>query len=153
MHSPVNHPLRPVYRALSVLAGAYLVIFGILGLFATGSAGLFAVGDTDPVLGQGTNLAWSIASIGAGAVVAACALMGRNLDVVADRYVGWALLVIATAMLALIRTEANILNFSIFTVVVTYVVGLVLITAGLYSKVVAPRDAGEPRQERQAETV
>jgi uncharacterized membrane protein HdeD (DUF308 family) len=48
-----------------------------------------------------------------------------------------------------IRTDANFLNFSISTVVVTYLVGLVLIMAGLYSKVAPAAEAGAPRQERE----
>lgn len=144
-HTPVNHPLRPVYRVLGGLAGLYLVLFGVLGLVQTAGAGLFALG-VDHVLGQGTNLAWSIVSTVIGALVLLATAVGRNLDVAADTYLGWALLGIGSAMLALIRTDANIFNFSLTTVIVTYVVGLALVMAGLYSKVVAPADAGAPRQ-------
>ncbi|GIJ00798.1 DUF4383 domain-containing protein [Spirilliplanes yamanashiensis] len=144
-HTPVNHPLRPVYRALGGLAGLYLVLFGILGLIQTAGDGLFALG-IDHVLGQGTNLAWSIVSLVVGALVLLATAVGRNLDVAADLYLGWALLGVGSAMLALIRTDANIFNFSLTTVIVTYVVGLVLVMAGLYSKVVAPERAGAPRQ-------
>ena len=144
-HTPVNHPLRPVYRALGGLAGLYLVLFGILGLIQTAGEGLFALG-IDHVLGQGTNLAWSIVSIVIGVLVLIATALGRNIDVKVDTYLGWALLVVGSAMLALIRTDANIFNFSLTTVIVTYVVGLALVMAGLYSKVVAPERAGAPRQ-------
>ena len=30
-HFPVNHPLRPLYRTLAGLVGAYLLVFGIVG--------------------------------------------------------------------------------------------------------------------------
>lgn len=144
-HTPVNHPLRPVYRVLGGLAGLYLVIFGIFGVIATAAAGFFALG-IDHVLGQGTNLAWSIVSLVVGAIVVLATAVGRNLDVAADTYLGWGLLGAGSAMLAVIRTDANIFNFSLTTVIVTYVVGLILILAGLYGKVVAPADAGAPRQ-------
>ena len=34
-HYPVNHPLRPLYRVVGFLAGAYLVVFGIVGMIQT----------------------------------------------------------------------------------------------------------------------
>jgi hypothetical protein len=144
-HTPVNHPLRPVYRALGGLAGLYLVVFGILGITSTASDGFFAL-DLDHVLGQGTNLAWSVVSLVAGAVVLLATALGRNIDVAVDTYLGWGLLGVSSAMLALIRTDANVLNFSLTTVIVSYLVGLVLILAGLYGKVVTPAEAGAPRQ-------
>lgn len=30
-HLPVNHPLRPAYRATAALTGGYLLAFGIIG--------------------------------------------------------------------------------------------------------------------------
>jgi hypothetical protein len=45
------------------------------------------------------------------------------------------MLVVGTYGLATARTDANVLDFSIATVVVTYLLGLVLIMAGLYGKV------------------
>ncbi|HEX8629468.1 MAG TPA: DUF4383 domain-containing protein [Catenuloplanes sp.] len=147
-HYPVNHPLRPVYRALGGLAGLYLLAFGILGAIATAGDGLFGT-DTDKVLGQGTNLAWSVLSALAGLAVLAGTALGGNRDVALYTYLGWGLLVVGLATLAVIRTDVNVFHFSMATVVVTFVVGLALITAGLYSRVAAPRDAGAPRQVRQ----
>ena len=125
-HNPVNHPLRPLYRALSALAGAYLVLFGIVGLIVTPGNGLFGQPD-DRVLGQGANLFWSIVSLILGAIVLIAVVIGRNLDVEVDKYLGWGLLVVGSYELAASRTDANFLKFSISTVVVTYLVGLVLI--------------------------
>jgi hypothetical protein len=150
-HNPVNHPLRPIYRALGALTGLYYVIFGVVGLFVTAGDALFATGG-DRVLGQGSNLAWSIASIAIGAIVLIATGAGRNLDVAVDKYAGWGLLVIGTFALAVIRTDANVLDFSISTVVVTYLAGLALIMTSYYSKVVATEDAGAPRQVRQSQS-
>jgi len=147
-HNPVNHPLRPIYRALSALAGAYLVLFGILGVIQTADDGLFGNGD-DRVLGQHTNLFWSFVSLAIGAVVLLATAVGRNVDTQVDTLVGWGLLVVGSYELAVIRTDANFLNFSISTVVVTYLIGLVLIMAGLYTKVAPAAAAGAPRQERE----
>jgi hypothetical protein len=148
-HNPVNHPLRPLYRALSALCGIYLVLFGIVGIVVTPGNGLFGQPD-DLVLGQGANLFWSIVSLIVGAVVLAAVAIGRNLDVEVDKYVGWGLLVVGTYELATSRTDANFLKFTIATVIVTYLIGLVLITAGLYSTTAtAQEEASGPRHVRE----
>lgn len=146
-HNPVNHPLRPLYRALAGLAGVYLVIFAVVGFAATGGDGLFGDG-THRILGQGGNLAWSIASLVLGAVILLAAVLGRNIDVAVDTYLGWALLIIGTFELAISRTDITLFNFTVATVVVSYVIGLLLIIAGLYCKVEAPQTA--PERQRQA---
>ncbi|AGL21069.1 DUF4383 domain-containing protein [Actinoplanes sp. N902-109] len=149
-HTPVNHPLRPIYRALSALCGLYLIVFGVVGIIVTAGDGLF--GDAgDKVLGQQANLFWSIISLLIGAIVVIAAVIGRNSDVEVDKYFGWGLVAIGSYELAVSRTDANFLDFSIATVIVTYLVGLILITAGLYSKVAPETHAGAPRQVRERE--
>jgi hypothetical protein len=150
-HNPVNHPLRPLYRALSALTGAYLVLFGIVGLIVTPGNGLFGQPD-DRVLGQGANLFWSIISLILGVIVLIGVVIGRNLDVEINKYLGWGLLVVGSYELAASRTDANFLKFSIATVVVTYLIGLVLIVSGLYAKTAPPENASEPRQVREGQT-
>jgi hypothetical protein len=150
-HNPVNHPLRPMYRVVGFIAGAYLVVFGIVGLIQTSGENI--TGSTGVrVLGQETNLLWSIIALAAGAIVLITTAIGRNLDTEADKYLGWGLLVAGSYELAFSRTDANVFGFSIATVVVTYIVGLVLITAGLYSKVAPSSQAGAPRQVREGRT-
>jgi hypothetical protein len=150
-HMPVNHPLRPMYRALTFVAGAYLVVFGVIGLIQTSDESF--TGSTGVrVLGQETNMLWSIITVIVGGIILLTSAVGRNLDVEADKYLGWGLLVAGTYELAFSRTDANILGHSISTVVVTYIVGLVLITAGLYSKVAPASEAGAPRQVREGRT-
>ncbi len=150
-HNPVNHPLRPVYRALGALTGAYLVLFGGLGANRPADVGVCATAH-DRVLGQQTNLFWSIVSVLVGAIVLIATVLGRNSDTVVDRYFGWGLLVVGSYSLATIRTDANFFNFSISTVVVTYLLGLVLIMAAYYSKVAPPEETGEPRQARERQS-
>jgi hypothetical protein len=134
MHTPVNHPLRPFYRALAAIAGLYLVVFGVLGL--VGSDGEKAFGRSElSVLGQRTNLTFAVICLIVGVVVVAGVLIGRNLDVAVNTYLGWTLLALGTLSMLFSHTDLNVLNFSILTCVVSYVVGLVLVTAGLYGKV------------------
>ena len=139
-HTPVNHPLRPLYRALAALAGGYMVVFGIVGLIVTPGNGLFGQPD-DRVLGQGASLFWCIVSLILGAVVLVATVLGRNLDTAVNKYIGWGLLVVGTYELAVSRTDANFLKFTIATVVVTYLIGLILILASLYTKVGTEEEA------------
>jgi hypothetical protein len=147
-HNPVNHPLRPIYRALGFLVGAYLVVFGIVGLIQTSGhdfTGKIGV----RVLGQEANLLWSVISLILGAIILIATVIGRNADTEADKFLGWAVLVFGAYGLATTRTDADFLGFSISTVVVTFLVGIVLITTSLYSKVAPAAQAGAPRQVRE----
>ncbi|MBL7254757.1 DUF4383 domain-containing protein [Actinoplanes sp. LDG1-01] len=147
-HTPVNHPLRPLYRALSLIAGAYLVVFGVIGMIQTSGESFTGVTGVR-VLGQESNMLWSILALIVGIVVVAAGAMGRNLDVAAGKYLGWTLLVIGSYELATNRTDANLFGFSMATVVVTYLVGLILILSSLYGKVAPQSQAGAPRQVRE----
>jgi uncharacterized protein DUF4383 len=133
-HTPINHPLRPLYRTLSALVGIYLILYGIVGF-------IVGAGDGDRVLGQGGNLLWSIVSLVVGVVVLVAAVIGRNVDVKVDQYVGWGLVAIGTYELALNRTDGNVLDFTVSTVIVTYICALILILASLYGKVGTEEDA------------
>ena len=150
-HNPVNHPMRPFYRALAATAGGYLIVFGIVGLIVTSGHGLFGTPD-DRVLGQGASLAWAILSLIIGAVALVAAVLGRNLDVSVNKYLGWGLLVLGSYELAASRTDANFLKFTIATVIVVYLIGLVLLMASLYTKIVPAEEAGAPRQVREGRT-
>lgn len=133
-HTPVNHPARPIYRAIGGLTGLYLVAFGVLGLIATAGDELWAQGDT-AVLGQGTNLGFSLLSVLLGGAVLAGTAIGRNVDVLINQGLGYAGMALSLAGLALLRTEANFFNFSIATILVLMVAGLVLLMVGMYGKV------------------
>nr|WP_203815253.1 DUF4383 domain-containing protein [Actinoplanes ferrugineus] len=150
-HNPVNHPLRPMYRVVGFLAGAYLVVFGIVGLART-SGDDFTGKSEHLVLGQGANLLLSIIMLAVGVIVLIATAVGRNLDTAADKYLGWGLLVLGSFGLAFSRTDANVFGHTIATVIATYIVGLALITVSLYSKVAPAAQAGAPRQVREGRT-
>lgn len=133
-HIPVNHPLRPLYRVVGALTAVWLLIFGAVGFSQTQGTEWFDRGDWT-ALGVPTNRAFAVASLGAGALVLLAALVGRNVDRIVNLAAGIVFLVAGTLMMALINTEANVFNFSIVTSVVSYVIGLLLLTAGLYGKV------------------
>ncbi|MET7877975.1 DUF4383 domain-containing protein [Micromonospora profundi] len=139
-HTPVNHPARPIYRAIGGLTGLYLVVFGVLGIIATAGDELFAQDDTH-VLGQGTNFGFSLLSILLGIVVLVGTVLGRNIDVAINQWLAYALMAIGLGSLAFIRTDANIFNFSVFTVIVMLTVSMVLLMAGMYGKVGSEEEA------------
>ena len=150
-HNPVNHPLRPLYRVIGFLAGAYLVVFGIVGMIQT-SGEAFTGSNDKTVLGQGANMFLSIIMLAVGVIVLIATAIGRNLDNVVDKYLGYGLLVLGSFGLAFSRTDANIFGQNIHTVIVTYIVGLALITVSLYSKVAPAAQVGSPRQVREGRT-
>lgn len=130
----VNHPLRPLYRTLALLAGLFVLIFGVVGFFATQGTPLFEVGGQQ-ALGLRTNLAFSYASIVAGVVIVLATLLGRNFAHIIYLWVGSVFLLAGTAMMLLMgKDETNFLNFTMATCVVSYLIGSVLATAGMYVK-------------------
>ncbi|MCX5118882.1 DUF4383 domain-containing protein [Micromonospora sp. NBC_00362] len=133
-HTPVNHPARPIYRAIGGLTGLYLVVFGVLGIVASTGNEILAQDDTR-VLGQGTNLGFSLLSVLLGIIVLVGTALGRNIDVAINQWLAYSLMVVSLAGLAFIRTDANIFNFSITTVVVVMTAALVLLMVGMYGKV------------------
>jgi hypothetical protein len=133
-HIPVNHHLRPLYRVLAALTGLYVLIFGIVGLAQTSGGEFFARTDTW-ALGLRTNLAFSLVSAVAGAILLISVLIGRNVDRFVYLALATVFLVAGGAMMALMQTDSNLLNFSMATCVVSFLIGSVLGIAGLYGKV------------------
>ena len=132
-HMPVNHHLRPFYRFLAGLTGAYVLLFGVVGVAMTNSGTLFSQTNVS-ALGLRTNLAFSIVSIVAGAVLLLAVFLGRNIDTTVTFWGGLAFMVVGTAMMAVLRSDLNKLNSGISTVVVSFVIGTVLFTAGMYTR-------------------
>jgi len=135
LHTPINHHLRPLYRVLAGLAGLYVLVFGIAGLIRTHGLATFAQHDLPWVLGLRTNPAFAMLSIGAGALILVGTVLGRNIDYLVNLLASVIFLVTGMAMLVLLRTDANFLGFSMSNCVVSFILGLVTGTAGLYGKV------------------
>jgi hypothetical protein len=133
-HTPVNHPARPVYRAIGGLVGLYFVVFGVLGIIASAGNDVLAQDDTR-VLGQGTNLGFSMLVILLGVAILIGTAIGRNLDVAINQWLAYALMALGLAELAFLHTDANIFNFSIMTVIVVLTLSLLLLMVGMYGKV------------------
>jgi hypothetical protein len=137
-HLPVNHPLRPVYRVLAALVGAYSLVFGIVGFTKTQGTSLFAHTDLPWVLGLRTNLAFALLSIVSGAVLIVCAVIGGNLDFFVNLLGGLVFMVVGVLMLGLMQTDANFLGFSMTNCIVSLLLGTLVFTAGLYGRTGTP---------------
>jgi hypothetical protein len=145
-HFPVNHHLRPLYRALAGLAGLYVLVFGVVGVVKTGGYGFFAQHGTPSALGLHSNRAFAILSIVAGAIIVGAAAIGGNIDRWVNLVGGIVFLLSGFAMMVLLQTDLNYLGFTMTTCIVSFVIGLVLLTAGLYGQVAtADREAYEDR--------
>ena len=134
MHIPVNHPARPLYRVLAALSGLYILIFGIFGVVETWGDPLFDR-SSQWVLGLRTNLAFALVSVVFGAVVLVGALHRGNLGHVMNLCAGVVFIVTGLVMMSVLQTDANILNFSMSTVIVSLLFGLLFLATGLYDKV------------------
>jgi hypothetical protein len=148
-HIPVNHPLRPVYRTFAGLIGAYILVFGVVGLIQTWGDPLFDRGDVW-TLGLRTNLAFSILSIVYGIVLLGGNLVNGNLGHMINLGGGVLFMLAGMGMMTVMQTDANILNFSMSTVVVSLVFGLLVFTAGLYDKPGTAEDAEAEEKFRRA---
>lgn len=134
MHLPINHRLSGFYRFLSALAGVFLLVFGIVGVASTWGDPLFEQDSDVTALGLSTNLAFSLLSIVVGAVVILGALIGGNLAHYLFLFGGGVFWLAGLVMLLLLKTDANFLNFTVATCIVSFLIGTLLVLAGLYGK-------------------
>ncbi len=148
-HLPINHRLGGFYRTLAALAGVYLLLFGIIGASKTwGKASFFAQDINTEALGLQTNPAFSLLSIIVGAIVILFALVGRNIAHFVN-YAGGVVFWLAGLFgLILVRTGANFLNFEVSTCVVSFIVGTLLVLAGMYGKRGTAQQAAEEEEFR-----
>lgn len=133
-HFPVNHPARPLYRMLTGLIGSYILLFGVLGVAQTWGEPLFAR-DGQWVLGLRTNLAFAAASVPFGLFLLIGASRRSNLGHYMNLTGGIVSLATGLFMMAVLQTGANFLNFSMSTVIMSLIFGLLLLATGLYDKI------------------
>ena len=133
LHLPVNHRFRGLYRFLAFLTALYVLAFGILGVLAGRAHSPFSR-DHITALGLRTNLAFGALSILVALLVILGLAIGKNWDQVLNIVAGLAFLIVGMFMLGLLNTTLNLLNYSVATCVVSFLIGLVLLTAGLYAR-------------------
>jgi len=140
-HIPVNHHLRSLYRVLAAACGLYVLVFGIVGLIETSGLDFFAQDGLPWILGLRANGAFAVLSFVAGAVIVFGAFVGRNIDHLINLVGGIVFLVAGMAMMVLMQTDLNFLGFTMSTCIVSFIIGMALLSAGLYGKTGSTSDA------------
>jgi hypothetical protein len=133
-HIPVDHPLRGLYRTVATVIGLALLVVGAIGLVKTaGNVDVFAT-QGERVLGLTMNPAFAVLNIVAGLAIFVAGLLGRNLDATVNLLGGAVFLLAGGIMLCVLRTSLNVLAFSMTNVNVSFVIGTILLAAGLYGR-------------------
>ncbi|MFI5960055.1 hypothetical protein [Cryptosporangium sp. NPDC051539] len=152
-HMPVDHPLRGLYRGLTIVTGAASIAFGGTALATTSGNG-FTDNVGEKVWGLMTaNPAQGVFWIVAGALVLLTALAGRNVDARLNVVIGPILWVVGTIGLVLIRNGDNFLAFSVTSVCAMYLLGTLWFTAGLYASVSTATPVRRPTSDSAKEPV
>ncbi|QSB15444.1 DUF4383 domain-containing protein [Natronosporangium hydrolyticum] len=151
-HLPINHPAGPYLRVLAGLAGLYVLAFGVAGLIETWGAPVFDRSETW-VLGLRTNPAFSGLSTVVGLVLVGGAIYGRNLCHFINYFGGIVFLVAGLAMMTLLYTELNLLNYAMRNSIVSFVIGLILLLAALYGRIGSDDAAYAEEQLRHGELI
>lgn len=131
-HLPVDHRLNNVYRAGAGIFGLFLIAFGVLGLM--NRIGFFNTGG-DTVIGLNTNGALSTLSIVIGGLLLVGMLVGGNRASTLNMVIGVGFVLSGFVNLALLRTDFNPLAFQLQNVLFSFVVGVMLMTFGMYGRV------------------
>ena len=149
-HLPVDHPLRGLYRGLTLVTGVASIAFGGTAL-ATASGGSFTDNEGEKVWGlMAANPAVGVFWIAVGAIAALAALVGRNVDAKVNSVLGPVLWVVGTVGLVLIRNGDNFFAFTVTSVCVMYLLGVLWFTAALYSGVATTTTVRRPTSEASA---
>jgi hypothetical protein len=151
-HIPINHHFQPLFRALAGLCGLYVLVFGIVGFVETSDLDFFAQDGLPWVLGLKANAAFAVLSIVAGAVVVVANVIGRNVARWVNLIAGIVFLVAGMAMLIVLRTDLNILGFTMTTCIVSFILGIVFFIAGLYGRTGTTTEALREEQFRHGVT-
>ncbi|MFJ2592371.1 DUF4383 domain-containing protein [Streptomyces erythrochromogenes] len=129
---PVNHPLNRVYRVGAALCGLLLLLFGCLG-FADSLSSFSTSGQH--IAGLSTNGLLSTISIFFGLLLVIAAAIGGNLASTVNVVVGVLFVASGFVHLFLIGREGNILDFGMSNVVFSFLMGLLVMTFGMYGRV------------------
>lgn len=131
-HLPVDHRLSRVYRIGAGLMGLFLLAFGILGL--TDNVGWFDT-NGDEVVGLSTNGTLSVLSIAVGLLLLVGMVIGGNFASTLNMTLGVLFILSGFGNMALLDTDSNFLAFRIQNVLFSFVVGILLMTFGMYGRV------------------
>jgi Domain of unknown function (DUF4383) len=126
-----RHPVFLVHRIGAVVVGLVLWVFAILGL--VGHVGFFST-DGAHALGMTSNGLLSTISLVVGAVLIASALRGGPTAATTLTVVGGLFVLSGLLNMIVLGKSANYLAFTIANVIFSLVLGLVMLSVGLYGR-------------------
>ncbi|MGW6965090.1 DUF4383 domain-containing protein [Streptomyces zaomyceticus] len=129
---PVDHHLARVYRAGAAFCGLVLLVFGSLG-FADALDPFSTSGRN--IAGLTTNTTLSVISVVVGLLLLAGAVRGGNFASTLNMAVGSLFLLSGFVHLFILDRSANILDFGMTNVMFSFVMGLLILTFGMYGRV------------------
>ncbi|MFJ3297965.1 DUF4383 domain-containing protein [Streptomyces bacillaris] len=129
---PLDHRLATVYRIGAGLCGVILLVFGILGF--TNQLGFFDTNGSQ-VAGLSTNGLLSLISVVVGLVLMTGAVIGGNVASTVNMTVGTLFLLSGFVHIFILDKGANILDFGMSNVIFSFVMGLLILTFGMYGRV------------------
>ncbi|MFZ4278401.1 DUF4383 domain-containing protein, partial [Streptomyces rhizosphaericola] len=129
---PLDHRLATVYRIGAGLCGVILLVFGILGF--TNQLGFFDTNGSQ-VAGLSSNGLLSLISVVVGLVLMAGAVIGGNVASTVNMTVGTLFLLSGFVHIFILDKGANILDFGMSNVIFSFVMGLLILTFGMYGRV------------------
>ncbi|MCI3927831.1 DUF4383 domain-containing protein [Streptomyces sp. AN091965] len=129
---PTDHKLATVYRYGAAFCGVVLVAFGCLGF-----ADQLSPFDTEGtrLAGLSTNGVLSLLSVLFGAVLIIGVVLGGNVASTLNMAVGTLFLLSGFVHLFILDRSANVLDFGMTNVVFSFVMGLLILTFGMYGRV------------------
>ena len=135
------HRVVVVHRIGAFAVAAVLAVFGLLGF--VGGLEFFST-DGGTVAGLSSNGLLSTISLLTAAVLVAAAVKGGRIAGIVMTGVGVAFLLSAFWHLFVLNTDLNVLAFAMSNVIFSIVVGLLLLTLGLYGRVSGNLPADNP---------
>ncbi|MFF8942127.1 DUF4383 domain-containing protein [Streptomyces sp. NPDC014864] len=129
---PVDHRLATVYRYGAAFCGLVLLTFGCLG-FADELSPFNTNGRH--IAGMSTNGVLSLISVVVGLVLIGGAVVGGNFASTLNMTVGTLFLLSGFAHIFILDRPANVLDFGMTNVMFSFVMGLVILTFGMYGRV------------------
>ncbi|MFF3448811.1 DUF4383 domain-containing protein [Streptomyces sp. NPDC002667] len=129
---PLDHHLATVYRWGSAFCGVVLLVFGSLG-FADELSPFDTNGES--VAGMSSNGTLSLISVTVGLLLIAGAVIGGNVASTLNMTVGTLFLLSGFVHVFILDRPANVLGFGMTNVVFSFVMGLVILTFGMYGRV------------------
>ena len=112
-HFPLNHPLNGFYRGIAVITAVVMVIYPLAFSY---------------------NVAFAVVMMALAVVVLLGQFAGRDRFPYINEIVGGALILLGIGGLLVLKSDHNYLGLSVSSVVVLFVLGSMLLTAGMYTK-------------------